>query len=52
MEVSMAISQWFIWYWNWHVIERLFPLKCSFWLEGRSKHTPEHLPITGWRTGV
>jgi hypothetical protein len=41
MEVSMAISQWPIWYWNWHIIERLFPLTCSFWLDGRSKHTAE-----------
>ena len=41
MEVSMAISQWPIWYWNWHIIERLFPLTCSFWLDGRSKHSPE-----------
>jgi Plant transposon protein len=26
---------------NWHIVERLFPNTCSFWLDGRSKHTPE-----------
>jgi hypothetical protein len=37
----MAISNWPVFYWNWHVVERLFPNTCSFWLDGRSKHTPE-----------
>jgi hypothetical protein len=41
MEVTMAISQWPIWHWIWHIIERLFPLACSFWLDGRSKHALE-----------
>ena len=30
-----------IFYWNWAVLERLFPATCSFWLDGRSKQTPE-----------
>jgi hypothetical protein len=37
----MAMSQWYFWYWNWAILERLFPAICSFWLDGRSKHTPE-----------
>jgi hypothetical protein len=39
----MAISNWPVFYWNWHIVERLFPNTCSFWLDGRSKHTPEKL---------
>src|SRR5215469_6026137 len=41
MEVSMAMSNWPVFYWNWHIVERLFPNTCSLWLDGRSKHTPE-----------
>ena len=32
------MSQWYFWYWNWAILERLFPAICSFWLDGRSKH--------------
>jgi hypothetical protein len=38
MEASTAMSQWYFWYWNWAILERLFPAICSFWLDGRSKH--------------
>ena len=35
------MSSWLIWYWNWAILERLFPATCSFWLSGQSKHLPE-----------
>jgi hypothetical protein len=37
----MAMSNWPVFYWNWAILERLFPAICSFWLSGRSRHLPQ-----------